>query len=115
MARGIALANHERRNYRRARRHRDSSDSVAGACLHSKEIDEHSVAHIEVERDRDLPFPPEILHQRETRLFALDNLGTEAGPHAADFAIDSGIAQWAMDHRERMPIHRMRERQQLEI
>ncbi len=83
----MAIANHERRNHRHAGRHRDASHPIAGARLHSEKIDEDPVAHVEVERDRDLLFLAQVFHHREAGLFTLDDLRAEAGPHPADFAI----------------------------
>lgn len=115
MMRGVALADHKSRHHRRVSRHRNSRHPIAGGSLRSEEVRENSSADIEVECNSNLPFPMEIFDHRETCLFALDDLGAKAGSHAADPSVNERVAQWTIDHREPMPVDRVRKRQQLEI
>ena len=111
----VALAHHENRHHRRTSRNRQPRDAVAGRCRQSEKIDEHALAHVEVECNGDHPVLPQHPHHLAPARLALDDVVAVADALGTDGGVNERVAQRAMHDGEPVTVDRLRNLHQLEI
>src|SRR5208282_3217411 len=111
----VALAYHERRQHRRTGGDRHPRHAVAGGGGHPEEIDEHALAHIEVERDCEHPVLPQHPHHLASARLALDESVPMADSRGAYGGVNQRIAQRTMNDGEVVAVDGVGYRQELEI
>src|SRR5271156_769781 len=115
MMKGVALPHHKRRHHGRAGRYRQTRDAVAGRGGLAEKIHEQTLAHVEVERDRNHPVLSQHPHDLAAARLALDDAVAVAHPLGAYRRVDQRVAQRPMHDREMVAVNGVRYRQQLEI